>query len=270
MNKDSAFKFVIRRAYRFGEVRRIDIQKAFSISQASAANILTEVIKLHWDILEVSMSGAQNKRKHVIHPRAGVKAPSFANEEHLLQQLTKMQHSFAETGLSPEELNVNYVNTSIKRLSGPGIFSVITQGIAHKKIIDITYIGMKAMDQPKRRTVSPIGLENMHGQWRLLAVDAPQTPESIVKTFVLSRVMEASFSLSKHRYSNMGIKGREVKVEVTLNPLLNKHQEEAVRVELNMDGNTINVPERGKFEYLQKISNQKKNDTAIWPPVLLR
>lgn len=275
LDRDRAIKFVVRRAFRFGEVRRVDVQNAFGVSQATSANIISEAIRLHQDVLDVQFPNVQMsaaaKRKNIIYPRAGVKAPFFASEECLLQQLTSMDNSYAELGLSPEELGVNYVNTSIRKLASPGILSLLVKAISHKKLIDMTYIGMKALDQPKLRTISPIGLENMHGQWRLLAVDFPQTPDSIVKTFVLSRIIDVNISLKKGRYSNLGLRGAEVKIPITLNPILNKFQQEAVRVELNIhEDNYIQIPERGKFEYLQIIADLKKNESAIWPPILLR
>lgn len=250
--------FVVRRAFRTGEVRRPDLIAAFKMPEASASRVLQAALDHYPQYLA--------RHGRVVRPQLGVDAPAFADETDLMKTLDASGNDYRLTGVSEEELQVTRVTWASPLPGKPGLMLPLVQAAIRGRPVRLKYVGLALGENARWRFVLPLGLERMGDQWRLIATDleAEGYPS---KVFVLARILDL---IDKGEKRPRGVVwGRAddklVPVEVRLNPRLTPAQRLVVSHEMGLSAGVARIPSRSLFEYRRRFTTEAPNPTAVWP-----
>jgi len=257
--------FIVKRAFRAGSAVRTDVVRAFDVSPATASRALRNALERRPDLLE--------KQSVRIVPKLLAAPPPFASEEALLRTLDEGDHDFlARTGFYQHELPVSYVSWRHSTPNKPGIISLVVQSIRNSGFVRIAYLGMRLGEQPASRIVAPLSLEQIDGQWRIIAQDMGKTGYPI-RVFVLTRILEADEHVFKRRPKGF-VRQHHIdaisSVSVSFNPRLSKHQQQVVAAELGIVDGKVTMAQRGLFEFLRRYSDESVSENAVWPPLYVQ
>lgn len=259
-DRDLAIKFVIRRAFRYGAVKRSDIVLAFKISVASASRVMESALTQYSSIIE--------KRSTAIVPVRQAVPPAFASESDLISNLEGDSYtSTQKTGLFSKDLHVSTVEWRNPLPAISGDLTKIVKAIANEIPIRVKYVGLRKGEVAKWRFLAPIGLEKVGDQWRLLANDL-ESPSFEMKSYVLPRILGVEIDNNdkvpkKFRWMYPGDRAEKVKVQ--LNGELTKDQVSAISNELNIKDSIIEIPSRSLFEAESRYAEKKSGSNVVWP-----
>jgi len=237
---------------------------AFEMPMASATRALSEACE-RWP-------GVLIRQKRHVEVAAHAEAPEEASSQTMFRLLEVMPESFADTGLRmPDELRI--AGTMIRKpLPMPtGMTELILKATIQSKVIDLRYVGLKYGDKARWRSVVPLSLDFFQGQWRFYAHDL-EAKDFIVKTFVLTRVLDARASLQSLPKNLRLAQGelRQRRYQITLNPRLTKDQKLVLAREIGLDEKgTIQLNETEEFFFRRTYLDMelKTNDQTVWPLV---
>jgi WYL domain len=260
--KDTAMRFIVRRAFRHGSASRADLMKAIDISSATATRIMSETIIKHGHILQ--------RNGHDILPKPLAKCPSYADEADFLTSIDMGKTDPVSTGLFEDEIPIIHVSWTNSMPLRPGTLQTIMTAIQRRKQIDIVYIGLTLDQQPRNRKILPLGLEKMNDQWRVVAQDM-ESPDFPVKVFVLPRIMAASMSISSTRIPYVkGHTDLQSKLAVILNQKFTSHQKQVLEHELNVKDGKISVTTRSLHEFKRRFADTPTSKNIVWPPLVIK
>lgn len=258
----AVFGFVLQRAFRKGIVKRSDILSAFKgeISQTRASELLSATPGKYPKLVE--------RQGYAVVPRLGATAPEIASENQLMEAIFSGNDSFAEIGLTESELPRQRVEWTNNHPIKPGIFHTIVAAITAGSSLDIEYVSLKTDDVGRRRTLYPIGIQRVSDQWRLVAYDLNKKPPP-QRVFVLSRILEAAFSVAKVPASIRGFSfNAATLVKAPLNPSMTEAQRKVVEHELSITGGVRRMPASEEFEFLRRYGDVCVSPTAVWPIIM--
>ena len=255
--------FILRRCYWKGKTSRQEVMEAFEMPMASASRALVEACEKWPGVL------IREKRHVMVAPHAV--APLEANSQTMLHLLEMLPESFADTGLRPEELRV--VGTMIRKPSpmSKEMTELLLKTIIQEKALDILYVGLKYGDKARWRSVVPLSLDPFQGQWRVRAHDL-EVEDFPVKTFVLSRILDARISL-KDRPKKLILEQGELsqrRFQITLNSRLTKDQKVVVAREIGLDEKGVILLNENEEFYFRRTYvdvELKTSDQTVWPLV---
>jgi hypothetical protein len=261
-HKSQTMRFIVRRAFRHGSVSRADLLTAFDISSASATRFMTDALAQYEKILE--------RKGHSLLPKPLAKCPSYATEVDLLKNLDSGKRDVKNIGLFDHELPITYVSWTHSLPQKSGILQTLISAIGKQKQLDIVYLGLRQNESPRKRKILPLSLEKMNDQWRVIAQDL-DTRTFPVKVFVLSRILDASFSLKKVYIPIIkGYKDTNTKLRVSLDPRYTPEQTQMLTHELNIVNGEVIVATRSLHEFKRRFTNTPPSEDAVWPPLLLK
>lgn len=258
---EKRLQFVLKRAFRFGSVRRRDIMEAFQDSiksESLGSDILNSALEKYDEYLI--------REGNKLIPRRFDKIPDFIDDEELLHQI-ELGSRFQDTGLRSDELPINKVNCTNSLPLQKHSLTLICQSISKGRVIDIYYVSLKEKDRGSTRAVFPLGLEKKSDQWRLVAHDLSNKNYTI-KTFLLSRITSVDKS-DKKRPKRLGvISGTEAptKFKCQLNRNFTKEQREVVKNQLKITNkNTVMLAKRYLYEFKIDYLNTPSSNSITWP-----
>lgn len=268
--RDLLLKFIVRRVYRHGSLLRKDIERAFNVSTPSASRFIAEALFLYSEYL------IRQGHRLLAKPLADV--PYFANEADLLETLNQgcqqeedLLALTKRSGLFPHELPLVYVSWTNSLPTKPGVLTTIIRAIPRYDFLRIVSVTLNQGEQKRERIVSPIGLEKMNDQWRLIAQDM-EKPGFPVRVFVLSRILQAEV-ITKYKKPEGFVaypeKDRKARIQARLNPAYTKDQQAILRHELNIQDGYIEIASRSEFEFRRRFSDLAPSEKAVWPPLFL-
>lgn len=267
MNYDLSVLFILRRAIWYGRVTRSDIIEAFDTTQATASRALEHAAtRLQWKNILI-------RKAKYIESALRVIPPYQASAKTMLQLIEQDPYNFQTLGLrSPTELRIISSHIKAEQAFDETVAHTLLQATIKHWFIDIRYVGLKKGENARWRTIAPVSLECLQGQWRVYAHDL-EAAHYPLKFFVFSRIFQAELSkckipsrfiwaqgeLPKHRY------------HVTLNPLLTADQKMALQRELGLDNNyhvEMTLPDTFDFKknYMEGVVEPEKD--VIWPIVI--
>ncbi len=263
-------EFIVRRVYRHGSLIRKDIEQAFGVSTPSASRFITEALAIYPQHLL--------RKGHRVLAKTLSEAPSFANEAELLETLNQgCQHHedlmalTKHTGLFPYELPLVYVSWTNSLPTKPGILTTIIRAIPRHDFLKIVSVTLNRGEQKRERIISPVGLEKMNDQWRLIAQDM-EKPGCPIRVFVLSRILHAEVIVKYKKPKDFvpyGESDKKNRIYARLNPAYTKDQQAILSHELNIKDGVVTVASRSEFEFRRRFSEIPPSETAVWPPLFL-
>ena len=253
-------EFVLKRAIRYGYVKRHDVLEAFSAditSEALATNTLNKAVK-RYDLFLV-------RKGNRIEPSPSGMTPSFINDETLLSELERGA-TFKETGLRESELPIVTVQWRRNLPVQDGTLTEITRAIALCNTINIHYVGLKEGDSGSVRPVFPIGIERYSDQWRLIAHDLSDG-NFPVKAFLLSRIIKISHTKRRKpsRVGSLHPSQLPSPLKVRINSRVTQAQRMVIENQLNIQSGVIRIPQRLKHEFLIEFCGADVSDNIVWP-----
>ena len=260
------WKFIVKRAFRFGSTTPKDVQEAFPLVSR------TTCWKYSIDALELEPSLLSKKGKKIV-PADGAKAPDYASSSNLLSYFNAGITSFSLTGLREEEFpafNGDYLSPLYP---SEDVLDLVFDAIINRRAIRILYAGLWRGEEARYRTIVPIGIEKRGQQIRLLAQDVKtminRSGDSF-RVFVLARLLDVK-PLPRDRTFKESelqtIADMDVKVRCEINDEMTKDQKIALRNEFGIEDETVSVPKRSVMEFLIQNSDAKPNENAVWPPL---
>jgi len=252
--------FILKRAFRHGEVLRGDIVKVFGVSTATATRAMVQAEKTFHDILVRSGK--------FLKPLPMATPPSFAGEEKLLMDLDAKNTEPSRTGLFPHELPVTYVSWTNAMPHKPGVFLEIVTAISRQLFLRIIYVGLKRGHGPEEKEIVPIALEKMNDQWRLIGQDL-NIKGCPIRVYVLSRILEAS-KYKGRKPSGCVFQNEEdglIGVPVKLNPELTEWQQKVISRELGVTDGKVLVKSRSQYEFKRRFMGLDPESDYVWPPL---
>ena len=254
-------KFMLRRAFRAGKVKREDASIAFKeagldIKLVRLTQLMTKITKQKPKILE--------RKGRTIYPALCASEPEEASEEDLMSAIFSGDTRFIRTGLTSKELPIEQVRWTTNTPQSKGSFKAIANALSKRRCLHIHYIGLKKGDKGSHRIVEPVGLQSLGDQWRLIAYDL-QKDEPVQQAFTLSRIILAKevdkrVKLSRHR-SFDAIE----ETEITLNAELTKEQKQTLKHEMNIVDGQVKLPPNGIFELKRRYGDVPVSDSIVWP-----
>lgn len=252
--------FILRRAWRFGYVKRADVLSAFDgqIAESHASFLMNAAVEKHSEYLL--------RDGHRILPKAEAKVPKEASEQDLMESLFAGCYRFKDTGLRERELPIYRSEWFDFRPPRPGTFSEIVSAFVEHSDLHIDYVSMRSGAQASSRLVKPVGLEELAGQWRLRAYDIE---DGKLKTFVLSRIVFARALKGRSRKSS----GQGVKEEAKryfpakLDSRFTSAQCQVLEQELKISNGFVQLKPSHRFEYLRRFGHAPTSEDVIWPPL---
>jgi len=252
--------FILRRAWRFGYVKRADVLRAFDgqIAESYASSLMNATVDRYSQCLL--------RDGHRILPKVGTTVPREASEQDLMESLFAGCYRFRDTGLRESELPIYRSEWFDCRPPRPGTFSEIVSAFVERSDLHIDYVSMRSGAQASSRLVRPLGLEELAGQWRLRAYDIEAEK---LKTFVLSRIAFARALKGQRRKSS----GQGVKEEAKqyfpamLDSRFTSDQRQVLERELKITDGFVHLKPSQRFEYLRRFGHAAVNEDVIWPPL---
>lgn len=255
--------FILKRAFRRGLVRPMDVTKVTGVSAATAGRYLSSAETLYHKLLQRKGGGLE--------PRPLAQAPEIAGEAALLEDLDSGQSDPLRTGLFESELPVVYVSWTQSLPSKSGVLTRLIQAIQHEHLLRIVYIGLRQGAEPQHRRILPLALERMNDQWRIIAQDIEKLDSSL-RVFVLSRILDAEPDMGG-KPKNLLLRGHYdamTDIDVLLNPKLNAVQQQVLSRELCIKGGKVRVPSRSRHEFLRRFTDESASPDVVWPPLILK
>lgn len=252
--------FILKRAFRHGEVLRGDIVKAFGISTATATRAMVHAEKTFTDRLV--RSGKALKPLPMTSP------PAIAGEESLLADLDAKSAEPWRTGLFPDELPVTYVSWTNGMPYKPGVFLEIVKAISAQLFLKIVYVGLKKGHGPEEKEIAPIALEKMNNQWRLVGQDL-NIKGCPIRIYVLPRILEAT-KYRGRKPSGCVLQNEAdglVEIPVKLNPELTEWQQKVIARELGVTDGKVFVKSRSQYEFKRTYMGLDAEKEYVWPPL---
>jgi hypothetical protein len=248
--------FIVRRACRLGSVTRADLLRAFGTPETTAGRLLREA-----EALFPSLKSSGRKLGW------DGEVPPWASEAALLAELDG--HAGPQiTGLFEEELPVLRTHWTSSQPQHPGALLTLVQAISRQLPAVAVYVGMRKGERGRIRSLMPLAIEQVAGQWNLLAadLDAQGFP---VKTFALSRIVDVKLGDKPPRgFRRPDVPTAKKRVPVRFNPELTADQRAAIGHALGVRDGVVEVEERAVFEFLRAFADQPPSEDAVWPPLL--
>lgn len=254
-----ALLFVVRRAFRFGEVRRKDLVEAFGFSNVTATRVLQAALD--------GYPGHLTRTGYRVVPRPDTSAPAPAGEADLLQAMEEGRCEFARIGLRKHEFPVRYGRT---RTAGPikeGTLLQVQRAIVRQQAMRIRHVGMKAGEIARWVSVVPLALERSCLGWRVLAQDLG-LPGYPVRAFFLLRIFDFDFQARKPKdFYPRDPAGCQVPVRLRPEPKLTPDQARAVCHQLGLTDQVLYLDERLLYDVLSPFADIKPESDMVWPLV---
>ncbi len=261
-------EFILKRCFRFGVVKRFDLEEAFS-DEVKSTSVLTSALN---NAVYENSEYIMRQGKKII-PKPSVDAPAHINDDELLESLSNGA-LFKDTGLRSRELPINIVVNTNSLPVQQGALTRITSAIAHEKVISIHYVGLRLGDKGKLRDVYPLGLEKKSDQWRLVAHDLSD-PLRLIKSFLLSRIISVERQFKNKPYrsrkpevlpvGSISMKEAPQKLKVQLNPEFTEEQKIVIRNQIRVKDGHIYLPKRYIFEFKIDYAKSPGTESIVWP-----
>jgi hypothetical protein len=265
MTPESLGQFVVKRAFRVGEVTRQDAVRAAGLSLSTATRLLAAALRDYDRYLR--------REGYRVRPQPLAEPPAFASEAALLDDLDVGHDAPVVTGLFADELPVVRVRWVTSLPPKRGVLSRLTAAIVAHRQLRLLYLGLREREAPHWRHVLPMALELMGDQWRLIAFepDKAASRDPGVRTFVLSRILDAEAAPQRRLRGKLPPeRHRDAKVHrrVALDPRYSPVQRQLIERELQISDGAVTIPARSEFEFRRRFSHQAVSAEVIWPPLL--
>lgn len=250
--------FIARRAYRWGSVKRGDVEKAFNFSKASAGR---------------AMRGAEEKMADYLQSRSRAirwigEVLDWVSTFSLIQELSSGSDP-QKTGLFHDELPVRIISWVDSKPVKENILAKVLVALRDREVLRMKYVGMTRGDEGRIRRVFPLGLEKMADQWRLVGYDV-EGAERLPKSFVVSRILEViaterppnQFKVLPSEFYRLN---EDVQHEIYLNPELTLPQLDVIKRELKVKNDGVKIKERDSLEFFIKFAGKPPSTTSVWP-----
>ncbi|PSU36282.1 WYL domain-containing protein [Photobacterium lutimaris] len=254
---DEVLRWVVIRAFRWGEVRRADLQRAFpDIGNTQASQQLSLSVALKPELLR------REGRKIVKRP--GAKPPHYVGDTQLARDLVERGNDFKALGIDIEVRHrPSHPCTPIQ----PGALMLIAKRMSQQLCVDIHYVGLKVRDEGSIRTVYPQQFE-VHGEDIYLMANDLSSPGKLLKSFHVSRIVSAEKS-DRRRPSHLpGLMDNdaEVRFQAKLNPAASEPQKQVIRHQLNLNGtDQVSISPRFIPDFKKRSCAPEAQTTFIWP-----
>ena len=257
--KKRVLNFTLKRAFRFGRVKRDDLVEAFpELGPTRLSQLLTESTRNNKFLKRTGYS---------IVPAVD-EWPEIASTEDLIHNLENGRTDFESTGLKENEFSFRRVRWTNNLPSKPQCLNEILKGIVHGFVIDILYVNMRENQNARWRSVAPLGLEMMADQIRLVCIIEDNNEKSGLRTFVLSRILDAKLTDKKCSLESCGFAFPAAeRFKVSLNSGLTNDQKMAIESELMIAEEIKWLPVSEEFEFLRRYGEINVTENAVWPLV---
>lgn len=261
-------KFVWRRAFRAGSVRRGDLVSAFNCAETKATNTLKAVID------DSAGQLLKEGRYAVPAPWAQDKPPAWADEndllwhlEHRLNEPTFEGAASQHTGLKPDELPVLMDPWFAPTCGSPGALWGICHAIRDSTAVWIEYTGMRKHETKKWRRILPLSLQRIAETWRVYSHDL-ESDTYPLRSFKLARISDYRIvdKDKPKRFTIANPMPAEVTYRVAWNPDLGSDQKAVLKTEFGVNDNAeIQISSAGFYEYALMFKGASTGEAA-WPP----
>lgn len=287
-----AMDYAYRRLYWARRVRRGDIVQAVGCSTNYAEHALTCLLQTHpRDLVregqyvrlagkaipeQVQRFGKETLGELLLRlPRDDIESTGIKAGADVACHIVSF-HVDAQAQLS--ELAQSHLNAILECLMR---YRLVGNAAAHQQALNILYVSMARGESARWRNVIPLGLEQLNGQWRMVAHDMDKDTFPI-KTYVLSRILETNQN-KLPSIPKAFVRGDLVqsahRITFALNPQLTNDQMRVVLVEIGakQDGTEgpgryhIEQPPRLAREFMGRFSGERDgrlSASAIWPLVV--
>ena len=261
-------KFVWRRAFRAGGVRRGDLVSAFNCAETKATNIIKSVVT---DSAGHLLKQGRNAEPA---PWAQNNPPEWADEndllwhlEHRLNEPTFDGAASQHTGLKPEELPVLMDPWFAPACDSPGALWSICHAIRDSTPLWIEYTGMRKHEAKKWRQILPLSLQRIAETWRVYSHDL-EADHFPLRSFKLARISDyrVTDKNKPKRFSIANPIPADVTYCVTWNPDLGNDQKAVLKTEFGVNQRSeIQISSTGFYEY-DLLFKGTSTGEAAWPP----
>lgn len=274
-------KFVHRRAWRYGELRKKDVMEAFSLSEKTATKRISEALT------DFNPQGEPYiiKNKWAVLPNTKVEPPFCAGEEDFISLNGTYNDKtlfFSLTGLRQDEIFLS-VSEWVNPLSPTkNALLDFIKALSHPEtptIFESHYTSLSHNDIGRQMMFVPLSMLIIGGQVSLyvFCLEQKKGVEAWERVFaprnlVLSRIKKhqivksQKIKSSELRFVMPSAREKMLSRNIFLNENLTKEQISVVRHELMLgDSNTITKPASQLFQFLRMFSNLPAN--GVWPPI---
>jgi len=263
-------RFVWRRAFRKGRVRRADVMQAFGVADTTATNVLKEAV--------ASSSGWLIRKPKWVEPcvELAETPPHWASAADLLDALDAGEIGFWRTGLDgdQEELSVQYTSWTRRRPLCPRALDSVVMALVGQRLCEIEYVGLRHGERARWRRVLPHAFERVGDEWRLVAEDIDAV-EKKARSYVLAQIVGArALSLQETRqrlgrdHWSPAPWDSKVDVPLSFSDRLTDDQKRVLRHKLRIlrDQDKVRLPSRSVGEFFMRFACRSPDEAdLVWP-----
>lgn len=294
--EQTQYEFILRRAWRRGEVRLKEIQSLFGLSKSTAIRRLRLLLDPRKHALEGRQMGWKFqgpegqpyliKQGQAFIPNPDAPEPACGSTEDLQKYLFLVHDPglfYTMTGLHPEEIALNHYPWINVFPENTQVFKDICQSLMklpNKERpcpLEITYVSLQQGEHGKRSVIIPLSLQLVNSQvsvyaWRVCREEFGELKpcKGEPRTFVLSRILNCRPHPIKRSYLSAlpHQEERPTTYQVELNPLLTSEQRSILKHELNVPNLEVRLPSAIAFQFFRLYADEAAK--GVWPPISIR
>lgn len=249
------YNFIIARAFRYGSVKRGDLQLAFNeLRNTKASAVIKDALQKH--------DGLIMREGNKIVPRPTAKVPKHLNDSDLAEAIIN-GNDFSQMGI---DVPVQYADKIPCIPLTDGALQTIAKQMSLQACVDIGYVGRRLQDRGNTRTVKPIRFE-VHGDNIYLIANDLSDKFRKVKTFLVSRILDAKPSIVRATLMPHDDEKKAKKTFfVNINPLATSEQTLVIRHQFGLDSNNkLKLSPRYLTDLKQQVCSKDAYEGVLSP-----